>query len=67
MRDVSKQKKLYNGIPNIAVWRVLRKRLHLKVYKLSIVEHLERWIVYTPSECKRFRNTRHTAAFGIKL
>jgi hypothetical protein len=29
------QKELYNGIPNVTVWRVLRKRL-------------ERWIVCTP-------------------
>ncbi|PNF20647.1 hypothetical protein B7P43_G03034 [Cryptotermes secundus] len=28
------------GIPNVTVWRVLRKRLHLKVYELSIVQHL---------------------------
>ncbi|PNF27089.1 hypothetical protein B7P43_G08552 [Cryptotermes secundus] len=28
------------GIPNVTVWRVLRKRLHLKSYKLSIVQHL---------------------------
>jgi hypothetical protein len=28
------------GIPNITVWRVLRKRLHLKAYKLSIVHQL---------------------------
>jgi hypothetical protein len=24
----------YNGIPNVAVWRVLRKRLHLKAYSV---------------------------------
>jgi hypothetical protein len=28
------------GIPNVTVWRVLQKRLHLKAYKLSIVQHL---------------------------
>jgi hypothetical protein len=32
------QKELYNGIPNVTVWRVLRKRLHLKAYKLSTVQ-----------------------------
>jgi hypothetical protein len=32
------QKELHNGIPNGTVWWVLRKRLHLKVYKLSIVQ-----------------------------
>jgi hypothetical protein len=41
------QKELYNGIPNVTLWRVLRKRLHLKAYKLPIVQHLEKWIVYT--------------------
>jgi hypothetical protein len=40
MQGVSK-KELYNGITNVALWRVLRKRLHLKAYKLSIVQHLE--------------------------
>jgi hypothetical protein len=29
------------GIPNVIVWRVLRKRLHLKAYKLSVVQHLK--------------------------
>jgi hypothetical protein len=37
----SVQKKLYNGIPNVTVWRVLQQRLHLKAYKLSIVEGVE--------------------------
>jgi hypothetical protein len=31
-------KKLYNGIPSVTVWQVLRKRLHLKAYELSIVQ-----------------------------
>jgi hypothetical protein len=31
------QKEFYNFIPNITVWWVLRKRLHLKAYKISIV------------------------------
>jgi hypothetical protein len=35
-------------IPNVAVWRVLQKRLHLKAYKLSIVQGVERNIVCTP-------------------
>jgi hypothetical protein len=42
------QKEIYNGIPNVDVWRVLRKRLHLKAYKLSIVQSVELWIVYMP-------------------
>jgi uncharacterized membrane protein len=29
------QKEHYNGIPNVTVWRVLRKRLQLKAYKRS--------------------------------
>jgi hypothetical protein len=36
---------LYNGNPNATVRRVLRKPLHLKAYKLSIVEGIERWII----------------------
>jgi hypothetical protein len=28
------------GTPNVTVWRVLRKRLNLKAYKLSIAQHL---------------------------
>jgi hypothetical protein len=33
------KKELYNNdIPNVTVWRVLRKRLHLKAYKLAIVQ-----------------------------
>jgi hypothetical protein len=32
------QKELYNGIPNVAMWRVIRRRLHLKTYKLSTVQ-----------------------------
>jgi hypothetical protein len=33
---------LHSDIPVVTVWRMLRKLLHVKVYKLSIVEHLER-------------------------
>jgi hypothetical protein len=36
-------KELCNGIPNVTVWRVLAERLHLKVYKLSIIQHLQGW------------------------
>jgi hypothetical protein len=35
------QKELYNGTPNVTVWRVLRKRLHVEAYKLSIVQGTE--------------------------
>jgi hypothetical protein len=40
------QKELYNGIPNVNTWRVLRKSLHLTVDSLYAFK------------CKRFRNTR---------
>jgi hypothetical protein len=33
------KKERYNGIPEFIVWQVLRKRLHLRTYKLSIVQH----------------------------
>jgi hypothetical protein len=36
------QKELYNGIP------MVRKRLHLKAYKLSIVQGVTQWILCTP-------------------
>jgi hypothetical protein len=36
------QEELYNDIPNVTAWRVLRKRLHLKAYKLSIDQGVER-------------------------
>jgi hypothetical protein len=42
------RKEFYNGISNVNVWRVLRRRLHLKAYKLSIVKHLERFLICTP-------------------
>jgi hypothetical protein len=35
------QKALYNNIPNVTIWRVLRKRLHVKTYKVSIVQGVE--------------------------
>jgi hypothetical protein len=30
------QKELYSGVPNVPMWRVLRK-IHLKAYKLAMV------------------------------
>jgi hypothetical protein len=42
------QKELYNGIPNVTVWRVLWKRSHLKAYKLSIVQGACKVIIETP-------------------
>jgi hypothetical protein len=48
MHGVSKRVlQLYSS----TAWRVLRKRLHLKAYKLSIVEHLIRLYAF---ECKCF-------------
>jgi hypothetical protein len=41
-------KNLYSAIPNVTAWTVLRKRLNLKAYKISIVEHLEQWMVSAP-------------------
>jgi hypothetical protein len=32
------QKELQNGIPNVTLWGVLQKCLHLKVYKQFIVQ-----------------------------
>jgi hypothetical protein len=37
MQGVSKR--ALDGIPNVTVGRVLRKRLHLNAYKLPIVQH----------------------------
>jgi hypothetical protein len=42
------QKELYNGIPNVTLWRVLRKYLHLKANKLSFVQGVEGWILCKP-------------------
>ncbi|PNF39058.1 hypothetical protein B7P43_G04850, partial [Cryptotermes secundus] len=39
-RNSTRRASRETGIPNVAVWRVLRKRIHLKAYKLSIVQHL---------------------------
>jgi hypothetical protein len=48
------QKEYYNGIPNVTVWRAVRKRLRLKTSK-------------NYPQCRRFRYTRHTVTFGIPL
>jgi hypothetical protein len=47
------QKELYSEIPNVAVWPVLRKHLHLKVYKLSIVQHLRTYFIDNGSVVNR--------------
>jgi hypothetical protein len=36
------KKELNNSIPNVTVRQVLRKRLHLKAYKLPIVQGVEK-------------------------
>jgi hypothetical protein len=43
-RDILSELTPY-GIPNVTVWRMLRKPVHLKAYKPTDVQHLERWIV----------------------
>jgi hypothetical protein len=48
------QVELYNGVPKVAVWRVLRKPLNLKAYKLSISQDVEQWIICTPFSVKVF-------------
>jgi hypothetical protein len=35
------QNERYDDIPNVAMWRVLSERLHLKEYKVSIVQGVE--------------------------
>jgi hypothetical protein len=42
------QKKIYNDIPNVNVWRALRKGLQLKEYKLPLFQDIEQWLVCTP-------------------
>jgi hypothetical protein len=42
------QKELYNGVQKVAERQVLRKGLHLKECKLSIVQGVERCMVCTP-------------------
>jgi hypothetical protein len=61
------KKELYNDIPNVAVLRVLRKRLHLKAYKLFIVQGTRLSLSWFAFKCKRFLNTRHTVTFGVPL
>jgi hypothetical protein len=41
------EKEFYNGIPSVGVAGVT-KTLHLKAYKLSIIQGSGRWIVCTP-------------------
>jgi hypothetical protein len=53
-------KKFYNGIPNVTLWRVLRKRLHLKAYKISIFQGVEWWIVCTPLSVNVFEHSSHS-------
>jgi hypothetical protein len=58
------KKKLYDVIPNVTVWRVLRKRLYLNAYALFTIQGVEQWIVSTILS-KRFHITRYTVTFGI--
>jgi hypothetical protein len=36
------KKELYNAIPIVTLWQVLRKRLHLMANELSILQDVER-------------------------
>jgi hypothetical protein len=42
------QKELHDGISNVTVWRVSRNCLHLKAYKLSIVQGVEGKVICKP-------------------
>jgi hypothetical protein len=50
------QRELCNDLPNVTVRRMLRKRLHLKQYKLSIVEGAVKLFLKHPVKlgCKTF-------------
>jgi hypothetical protein len=50
-------KELNNGIPNVTVWRMLKKRLHLKAYNLSIDQQL--WVSVYNIISKIHRNIIH--------
>jgi hypothetical protein len=47
MKNKVFQKERYNDIPNVTVWRVLRKLLCLKACKLSTFQHIERYFFFT--------------------
>jgi hypothetical protein len=61
---------LKNSFPivfhNVTVWRVLRKHLYLKTYKLFIVQCWMMNSLYA-FKYKCFRNTRYVAKLGIPL
>jgi hypothetical protein len=62
------EKYLYSFIANVVVWRVLWKRLHLKTYKLSIVQDVERWIDrQPPPNILTFPMTNHLISSDEKL
>jgi hypothetical protein len=48
------QKELYDGMSNVTVCGAILKRLNLKAYKVSIVQHLGPWIVCTPLSVNGF-------------
>jgi hypothetical protein len=67
VRDIEKtskhrvcQKELYNRIPNVTLWRLLRRQtLHRSTpWRMDNLY---------PFKCKRFRNTRHKVTFGVPL
>jgi hypothetical protein len=59
------QKEPYNDIPNVIVWRVLRKHLHLSAHKPS--SRCWRMDSLYFFKCKCFPNIHHTVTFGIPL
>jgi hypothetical protein len=61
------QKFLYNVIRNVTVWCVIRKCLHLKAYKLSIDQGVERWIVFSLISLNVFLTLATTVMFGKPL
>jgi hypothetical protein len=57
------QKQLYSGIPNVTVWRVLRKRLYLKAYELFVVQVVERGSKASAQFIPSARNKAHLALY----
>jgi hypothetical protein len=58
------QKELYSGIPNVTVWSVLRKRLHLKAYKLSIVKGDQGYRDFEKKRDERFKTSGYVEIFA---
>jgi hypothetical protein len=62
------RKELYNGIPNVTMWRVLRKFLHLKAYKrLTTVFSTSRGYNSHIYSCNLFGFLRSLTRAGAEL